>query len=106
MVLGGPMSTASIPAEQRLILDGVDWHEYGRFLRIFGNRSAVRLTYDRGTLEIMTLSHEHESDGHFLGRLVVTLTEELDLPLKGGGSTTFRRRKRLRGLEPDECYWI
>jgi hypothetical protein len=28
------------------------------------------------------------------------------MPLKGGGSTTFRKRGRRRGLEPDECYWI
>ena len=31
-----------------------------------------------------------------------TLTEELGLPLAGGGSTTMRRRKRQRGLEPDD----
>jgi Uma2 family endonuclease len=54
----------------------------------------------------MTLSHEHEAQDRLLGRLVVVLTEELGLPLKCGGSTTFRRRKKQRGLEPDECYWI
>jgi Uma2 family endonuclease len=31
---------------------------------------------------------------------------ELDIPMKSGGSTTFRRREMRRGLEPDECYWI
>jgi Uma2 family endonuclease len=34
------------------------------------------------------------------------LTLQLGLPLRGGGSTTFRRRGRRSGLEPDECYWI
>src|SRR5713226_4042191 len=38
--------------------------------------------------------------------MVVTLTEELNLPIKEGGSTTFRKRKKLKGLEADNCYWI
>jgi Uma2 family endonuclease len=100
------MATVQASAEQRFVLYGVSWPEYGRMLRAFAERPAVRLTYDRGTLEIMTLSHEHENRAHMLGRLIVALTEELDLPVKGGGSTTFRRRRRRRGLEPDECYWI
>jgi Uma2 family endonuclease len=100
------MSTVSAPLEQRLVLDGVDWQTYGRMLRAFSNRPGVRLTYDRGSLEIMTLSYEHENTGHLLGRFVVVLTEELGLPINCGGSTTFRRRKRKRGLEPDDCYWI
>lgn len=39
-------------------------------------------------------------------RLLETLTLELDLPMQSFGSTTFRRRKALAGLEPDECYYI
>ncbi len=54
----------------------------------------------------MTLSHEHESRVHLLRRLIEALTEELNLPIKGGRSTTLRLRPRRRGLEPDECYWI
>jgi Uma2 family endonuclease len=84
----------------------VDWRTYARLLRVFAERPSLRLTYDRGVLEIMSPLHEHESDGRFLGRLVVTLTEELSLPVKAGGSTTFRRKRRRRGLEPDDCYWI
>jgi hypothetical protein len=32
------------------------------------------------------------------------LTEELALPLQAGRSTTFRRRKLRRGLEPDHSW--
>jgi Uma2 family endonuclease len=42
----------------------------------------------------------------FFNLLILALTLELGLPLKGGGSTTFERRGRRRGLESDECYWI
>ncbi len=100
------MATAQISAEQRLVLDAVDWRSYTRCLRLFRDRPATRITYDRGTLEIMTLSHEHESRVSILRRLVEALTEELNLPVKAGRSTTFRRRKQKRGLEADESWWI
>ncbi len=29
-----------------------------------------------------------------------------DLPVKAGRSTTFRKRRKRRGLEPDNSYWI
>jgi Uma2 family endonuclease len=100
------MATVQSPGEQRLVLYGVSWPEYGRVLRALAERPGVRLTYDRGVLELMTLSLEHESLVRFFNLLILALTLELGLPLKGGGSTTFRRRGRRRGLEPDECYWI
>jgi len=99
------MSAIHIPTKQRFILDNVSWQRYTRLLHVFSDRH-LRLTYDRGVLEIMTLSYEHETSGRFLGRLVVTLTEELDVQIKDGGSTTFRRKKKLKGLEPDDCFWI
>lgn len=97
------MATVQARSGQRLLLHDVDWPTYSRFLRLFAERPSIRLTYDRGTLEIMSPLHEH---GRFLGRLAITLTEELSLPLKAGGSTTFRRKRRRRGLEPDDCFWI
>jgi Uma2 family endonuclease len=100
------MSTLSSPSRNRLLLHDVDWRTYTRLLRAFAERPSVRLTYDRGVLEIMSPLHEHESDSYLLGRFVDTLTEELGLPVKAGRSTTFRRRRRRRGLEPDNSYWI
>lgn len=100
------MATTSFPSGPGFVLHGVPWHTYSRMLRALADRPGVRLTYDRGSLELMTLSYEHENQGHLLGRLVIVLTEERGLPVTGGGSTTFRRRRRKRGLEPDECYWI
>jgi Uma2 family endonuclease len=98
------MSTAT-EQSQRLILGDVSWKEYVRLLRALENRH-LRITYDRGVLEIMTLSFEHENEGYLLCRLVDVLTEELNLPVQGGGSTTFKRRKHQRGLEADGCWWI
>lgn len=100
------MSAVPSPDVQRLVLYDVSWEEYSRLLRVFARRRGVRLTFDRGVLEIMTLSLVHEKWGRFFNLLILAITMELGLPIQGGGSTTFRRRRRERGLEPDECYWI
>jgi Uma2 family endonuclease len=94
------------PTRSALVLSGVDWQTYTRLLWAFAERPAVRLTYDRGELEIISPLLEHDDDGRFLGDLVFILTEELGLPLKRGGSVTMRRRRRRRGIEADECFWI
>jgi hypothetical protein len=57
------MAGVRIPAGQSLILSGVDWRAYGRFLRLFAERPAFRLTYDRGVLEIMSPLLGHDRDG-------------------------------------------
>jgi Uma2 family endonuclease len=102
------MSTVSLPTslDGRVLLYGVAWDEYTRLLRAFAERPSVRLTYDRGVLEIMTPLFRHDHPARFIGRMITALTEELDLPIACGGSTTLRRRPRKRGLEPDECFWI
>jgi Uma2 family endonuclease len=94
------------PPGSCLRLSGVDWRTYSRLLRAFAERPGIRLTYDRGELEITSPTLEHDDDGRVLGTFVFVLTEELGLPLKHGGSTTLRRRLRRRGIEADECFWI
>jgi hypothetical protein len=54
------MSTVDVSRPQRLVLYGEPWKAYIRMLRLFDERRHLRITYDRGALEIMTLSPEHE----------------------------------------------
>ena len=78
-------------ARNRLLLYGVDWKMYRLLLRAFEERPNVRLTYDRGTLEIMSPLYKHDHDAEMLGQLVRVLTEELGMTLAAGGSVTLRR---------------
>src|SRR5271165_1861717 len=94
------------PLTSSVVLHAIDWCTYSRLLRAFENRSGVRMTYDRGALEIMSPLLEHESPADLLGRFVIVLTEELGVGVRSGGSTTLRRRRRQRGLGPDRCWWI
>jgi Uma2 family endonuclease len=104
MIQSNPFPPAA--AARCLRLSGIDWKTYSRLLRIFAEQPGVRLTYDRGELEIMSPTLEHDDDGRFLGDMVYVLTDVLGLPLKRGGSVTLRRRLRRRGIEADECFWI
>jgi Uma2 family endonuclease len=88
------------------VLENIDWRTYTRLLRVFQERPGFRLTYDRGTLEIMSPRLEHEKPAYLLGRFIDVLTEELNMPCIAGRSVTLRRRRKGRGLEPDNCYWI
>ena len=101
------MSTIASSAGSAAVLHDIDWQTYTRLLRAFdkGGRH-VRLTYDRGTLEIMSPLWEHENPADLLGCFIVVLTEELNLPRRAGRSVTLRRRRKRRGLEPDNCYWL
>ena len=95
----------SLDDVQHIVLDGVSWELYEHLLKEIGNRP-IRLTYDNGNLEIMPPLYEHELPKKLIARAIETLAEELDIPLQAAGSTTFRRRAKQRGLEPDECYYV
>ena len=103
------MATAELladqPASQRFLLHGVDWETYCKLRDALRGRH-LHLTYDRGSLELMTLSLGHEWYGSMLGRFIETLTLELGQPLKSAGSTTLDREDLERGAEPDRCYYL
>jgi Uma2 family endonuclease len=96
---------ASRAASAPAVLHGIDWRTYTRLLRALDGRR-FRLTYDRGTLQIMSPLWDHEEPADLIGCFIVVLTEEFQLPRRAGGSVTLRRRRKKRGLEPDNCYWI
>jgi Uma2 family endonuclease len=85
-------------------LSGISWQTYETLLKELEHRR-LRLTYNRGNLEIMAPSPEHELSKEVLGRFVETLAEELEVRIYPLGSTTFKRPE-LSGAEPDECFYI
>ncbi len=89
----------------QFLLDNISWETYERLLREVGERR-VRMTYDNGDLEIMTVSFTHENSGDLLGLFVRVLASELNMPLRGGRTTTLRTKLKKKGLEPDNCYWL
>ena len=105
MAAATPEQTRQLEPEQRFLLQNIGWEGYETMLRLVGDR-AIRLTYSRGDLELMSPSRPHERFKKYLGRFVETVTEELDIPCDTAGSTTLRREVKDRGLEPDDCFYI
>ena len=104
------LQTIPSPAQpstgSQLILYDVNWETYEQLLEIFAERSTPRLTYYQGILELMTPLPEHETYSWTLGRLVVILSEELGLEIRGLKSTTWRAKPKQAGIEADECFYI
>jgi Uma2 family endonuclease len=92
------MTTVVRAPEQRVLLDNITWDLYESLLAAHGDRSVPRFTYDRGQLEIMSPSAEHEQIKETVTLLVNMVAEETHLNLEGFGSTTFSREDMARGF--------
>jgi Uma2 family endonuclease len=90
---------------QRFVLSCVPWGAYEQILDALGEHH-LRITYDRGALELMSPLPPHEVYKIAFSRLLLALAVELRFNFRDLGSTTFRREDLERGLEPDECFYL
>ncbi|HEU4388833.1 MAG TPA: Uma2 family endonuclease [Blastocatellia bacterium] len=95
-----------LPPGATLRVPAVPWDEYEALLAELADRSNVRVTYDRGTLEIMSPLPEHEEYGDLIQDLTRVLAEELGIKLETRGSATFKRSRDKKGVEPDESFYV
>jgi Uma2 family endonuclease len=100
------MAIATIPAEQRVILQNISWQTFKTMLAEMGNNRNSRLAYDNGIVEIMTPLMPHENSNRLIEVFVGVLCEELGLEIKRAGSLTMTRDDLERGAEPDSSYYI
>lgn len=99
------MIVAREELERRIFLGGVSWETY-QSLRQADENSHLRMTYDRGEMEIVSPSRKHEQISYLIGRMIDQWTLLHDIDAAAGRNTTFSRIDLDRGLEPDNCYWI
>lgn len=100
------MAATLIQSPDRVLLRNISWQTYQYLVKDFEQQPAIRLTYDRGLLEIRMPLDPHETYKKLLGRLVEALTEELEIEIRSLGSRTCDRVDLTQGLEPDQCYYI
>lgn len=92
------------PDEDHIVhLDGT-WEDYERLLAMRGERSAPRITYLEGVIEIMAPGRTHENIKSRIGRLVEVWCMHRGMHFTTLGSWTLKNRPEERGAEPDECY--
>ncbi len=94
------------PPEGRVTLRNVGWETYEMLVEEDPGRSAPRFFYDRGVLEIVSPSFEHEQIAGVIASLVNELAVELEIDVVGARSTTFKREDLSRGFEPDESFYF
>ncbi len=97
---------AKSPPVQRIVLSNISWNTYECLLADYANSSVPHFTYDRGLLEIMSPSIEHEEDNRTLATVVEIVAEERETDFRNIGSTTFKRQDLQRGFEPDKGFYI
>ncbi|MFO0958500.1 MAG: Uma2 family endonuclease [Isosphaeraceae bacterium] len=99
------MSTPTAVQPAGFVIDRVSRGDYESLLDWIGDRP-IRVNYDRGALELMSPSTEHEFAKDGLITLLKLLALGLDQAIRGGGSPTLRSPMADRGLEPGACFWI
>jgi Uma2 family endonuclease len=100
------MSSVMTPALDHVVLFDIRWPTFEAILSDLGDHRGSRIAYDRGTLEIMSPSREHEALKTLIGRMIEVFTLELGIKISSCGSTTLKSALEERGVEPDECYYV
>jgi len=91
-------------ADHIVVLHDVTWEDYQRVLEIRGEKSAPRISYLEGELEIMSPGKGHEQIKSLIGGLVEAWCIDRGIEMMPYGSWTLKEKPKRRGVEADECY--
>jgi Uma2 family endonuclease len=109
------MSTASstyfemisrMPEDSVVIFHKLTWNDYLNLSEQLGETHRLRLSFNEGTLKVMSLSPTHEKYVDFIKRLASQLSFRLRLNILFFGSATLRKHKAEKGNEPDACFYV
>ena len=81
---------SALPADALVIRHDVSWEEYEDLLEQVGEASGLRISYDDGTLQIMTLGPKHENYCRFIEGLVGIVRLRRRMNIRFFGSSTMR----------------
>lgn len=95
-----------LPEGAMLRLERISWEEYEQLLEEMSARPGLRVSYDKGRVEIMSPTTEHEEYKDFILRLVSNLAEEMNVILETRGAATYRQKKFQKGAEPDCSFYV
>ena len=95
-----------MPADSLLIQHGISWDEYESLLESVGDSHGLHISFDDGTLQIMTLSQKHEMYSTLIERIVSLLSLTMRIKVLFYGSATMRKKQKQKGVEPDACFYV
>jgi Uma2 family endonuclease len=102
-----PIKNIQLNPGSLMTIHDVTWEQ---FEAILTEREAegirTRIAYIKGTLEIMSPLPIHERPHRIIGDIVKVLLDVQGRDWEDFGSTTFRKKAKKAGLEPDTCFYI
>jgi Uma2 family endonuclease len=101
-------AVAAVPRtySQRTVLSQVSWRTYESLLEDYSDRSGPRFSFDRGVLEIVTLSAAHEEANRTIALFIELVAGARAIRVRNVGSMTYKRETLQRGFEPDSSFYI
>jgi len=95
-----------MPADSVLIQHRVGWQDYEELLDAVGEASSLRISYDEGTLQVMSPSSKHEYVTKLIERLVDRISIRQHIKVLFYGSATLKKQSEQKGAEPDACFYV
>ena len=96
-----------LPGDAVLVFHDVTWSEYEHLTTDMGEAwPSMRVTYNKGRLQIVSASSKHEMIKTFVDNLVAAFCDEKAIVMENLGGTGFKRERAEHGVEPDVCFYV
>jgi Uma2 family endonuclease len=92
--------------EATLTLHGVSWQTYEDLLEAVGEAPPLRISYNEGVMQVMTISYEHEFFAECLNHLVGLVRTVKRIKIISFGRATMKIQEKMKGAEPDASFYI
>ncbi len=96
----------SMPKGSRFFVEEVPWKDYAQLVEDLMGIRSIRISYDQGKMEIMSVSMQHDNEARLFSHVVQILTEELGLEFTSTGSMTMTSQRAEKGAEADDTFYI
>ncbi len=105
MTITIPLRAIELSPGSTLSIHNLSWQEFEQILTELNELRNFRVTYYRGTLELMSPLAIHERPHRIIADIVKTILDTQERDWEDFGSTTFKRPD-IAGVEPDTCLYI
>lgn len=100
-----PIQAIVLTPGSHITISNLSWQEFEQILDELAEKRSGRITYYRGTLEIMSPLALHERPHRIIADIVKTILDIQGRNWEDFGSTTLKRPE-IAGIEPDTCFYI
>ncbi len=105
MTITVPVDALRLEPGSRISIPNLSWQDFENILTDLGEQRHTRLTFYRGTLEIMSPLAIHERPHRIIADIVKAILDSQERDWEDFGSTTFKQPE-VSGVEPDTCFYI